>query len=79
MASADKDKLGPRPFDPVNIIWPTKAQILLYKRMGVKTDMNKHNEKKQGTAGNVSNKNHVKERKAELKENDKHSKKRVKI
>ena len=20
------------PFDPINIIWPTKAQILLYKR-----------------------------------------------
>ena len=66
MASADEDKLGPRPFwssqhylarkfaaeynylakwlrwikinwtqdpfDPVNIIWPTKAQILLYKK-----------------------------------------------
>ena len=45
----------------------------------MKTYMKKHNKKKQGTAGNVSNKNHVKERKAELKENDKHSKKRVKI
>ena len=78
MASADKDKLGPRPFDPVNIIWPTKAQILLYKRMGVKTDMNKHNEKKQGMAGSVSSRNHVKERKAKPKENDKCSRKRMK-
>ena len=33
------------PFDPVNIIWPIKAQILLYKRIGVKTDMKKHDKK----------------------------------
>ena len=33
------------PFDPVNIIWPTKAQILLYKRIGVKTDMKKDDKK----------------------------------
>ena len=23
---------APDPFDPINIIWPTKAQILLYKK-----------------------------------------------
>ena len=40
--------------------------------------MKKHDEKRQGTAGSVSSKNHVKERKAKPKENDKHSKKRVK-
>ena len=66
------------PFDLVNIIWPTKAQILLYKRIGVKTDMKKHNEKKHGTAGSVSSRNHVKERKAKSMENDKRSRKRVK-
>ena len=66
------------PFDPVNIIRPTKAQILLYKRMGVKTDMNKHNEKKQGMAGSVNSRNHVKERKAKPKENDKCSRKHMK-
>ena len=66
------------PFDLVNIIWPTKAQILFYKRIGVKTDMKKHDKKKQGMAGSVSSRNHVKERKAKPKENDKHSKKRVK-
>ena len=66
------------PFDPVNIIWPTKTQILFYKRMGVKTDMKKHDEKKQGTAGNVNSRKHVKERKTKLKENDKCSRKRVK-
>ena len=51
----------------------------MYKRIGVKTDMKKHDEKKQGMAGSVSSKNHVKERKAELKENDKRSRKHVKI
>ena len=66
------------PFDPVNIIWPTKTQILFYKRMGVKTDMKKHNEKKQRTAGNVNSRKHVKERKTKLKENDKCNRKRVK-
>ena len=66
------------PFDPVNIIWLTKAQILLYKRIGVKNDMKKHDEKKQGTVGNVSSRNHVKERKAKPKENDKRSRKHVK-
>ena len=66
------------PFDPVNIIWPTKTQILFYKRMGVKTNMKKHDEKKQGTAGNVNSGNHVKERKAKPKENDKCSRKRMK-
>ena len=44
----------------------------------MKTDMKKHDEKKQGTVGSVSSKNHVKERKAKLNENDKRSRKRVK-
>ena len=52
--------------------------MLLYKRIGVKTDMKKHDEKKQETAGSVRNRNHVKERKAKPKENDKHSMKRMK-
>ena len=65
-------------FDPVNIIWLTKAEILLCKRIGVKTDMKKHDEKKQGTVGSVSNRNHVKEGKAKLKENDKYNRKHVK-
>ena len=73
-----KTNLAQDPFDPVNIIWSTKVQILLYKRIGVKTDMKKHDEKKQGTVGSVSSKNHVKERKAKSKENDKRSRKRVK-
>ena len=55
------------PFDPVNIIWLTKAQTLLYKRIGVKNNMKKHNEKKQGVAGSVNNKNCMKERKAKQK------------
>ena len=73
-----KTNLAQDPFDPVNIIWSTKVQILLYKRIGVKTDMKKHDEKKQGTVGNVSSRNHVKERKDKSKENDKHSRKCVK-
>ena len=40
----------------------------MYKRIGVKTDMKKHDEKKQGTAGSVSSRRHVKKRKAKLKE-----------
>ena len=44
----------------------------------MKTNMKKHDEKKQGTAGSVSSGNHVKERKAKPKENDKRSKKRMK-
>ena len=56
------------PFDPVNIIWPTKTQILLYKIICVKTNMKKHNEKKQGTAGSVSSRNCIKERKSKPKE-----------
>ena len=73
------------PFDPINIIWPTKAQILLYKRIGLKIDMKKHDKKKQGTIGSVSNKKcqqqesrKEKKRKAKPKENDKHSRKFVK-
>ena len=56
------------PFDPVNIIWPTKTQILLYKRTGVKTNMKKYDEKKQGTTWSVSNRKCVKKRKVKLKE-----------
>ena len=55
------------PFDPINIIWPTKAQILSYKKIGVKTNMKKHDEKKKGIAGSVSSRNHVKERKSQTK------------
>ena len=40
--------------------------------------MKKYNEKKQGTVGSVSNRNHVKERKAKPKKNDKRSRKRMK-
>ena len=40
----------------------------MYKKIGVKTDMKKHDEKKQGTVGSVSSRNHVKQRKAKLKE-----------
>ena len=50
----------------------------MYKRIGVKTDMKKHDKKKQGTVGSVSSRNHVKERKAKSMENDKRSRKRVK-
>ena len=46
MASANKDKLTQDPFDLVNIIWPTNAQIILYKKIGMKTNMKKHDEKK---------------------------------
>ena len=44
----------------------------------MKTDMKKYDEKKQETVGSVSNRNHVKERKAKPKENDKCSRKRMK-
>ena len=44
----------------------------------MKIDMKKHDKKKQETAGSVSSRKHVKERKAKPKENDKRSKKRVK-
>ena len=40
----------------------------MYKRIGVKTNMKKHDEKKQGTAGSVSNRKRVKKRKVKLKE-----------
>ena len=78
MARQTKTNWAQDPFDPINIIWPTKAQILLCKRIGVKTDIKKHDEKKQGTVGSGSNRNHMKERKAKPKENDIHSRKRVK-
>ena len=44
----------------------------------MRTKMKKYDEKKHEMAGSVSNKNHVKERKAKPKENDKCSKKHVK-
>ena len=44
----------------------------------MKTDMKKHNEMKQGKARSVNSRNHVKERKAKLKENDKRSRKHMK-
>ena len=46
--------------------------------IGMKTDMKKHDEKKQGTVGSVSSRKRVKERKAKPKENDKRSRKRMK-
>ena len=55
MILTDQGKLGQDPFDPVNIIWPIKAQILLYKRICVK--MKKHDEKKLGTTRSVSSRN----------------------
>ena len=36
----------------------------MYKKIGVKANMKKHDEKKQGTTGSVSSRNHVKKRKA---------------
>ena len=48
------------------------------KKIGVKANIKKHGEKKQGAAGSVSSRNHVKERKDKSKENDKRSRKRVK-
>ena len=50
----------------------------MYKKIGMKANMKKHDEKKQGTAGGVSSRNHVKERKTKSKENDKHSRKLMK-
>ena len=47
----------------------------MYKRIGVKTNIKKHDEKKQGTAGNVSSRNCRKKRKAKSKENNKRSRK----
>ena len=54
------------------------AQILLYKKIGVKVNMKKDDEKKQEIVGSVRSRNHTKERKAKPKENDKHSMKRMK-
>ena len=68
MASANQGKLGPKPFWSSQHYWPTKAQILLYKIICVKTNMKKHNEKKQEIAGSVNSRNCVKERKSKLKE-----------
>ena len=50
----------------------------MYKRIGMKINMKKHDEKRQGMTGSVSSKNHVKERKAKPKENNKRSRKHVK-
>ena len=40
----------------------------MYKRIGVKTNMKKHDEKKQGISANVNSKNCMKERKVKPKE-----------
>jgi len=56
------------PFNPVNIIWPTKAKIFFYKKTDVKTNMKKHSEKKQGTTRSVNNSNCMKKRKVKPKE-----------
>ena len=56
------------PFNPIKIIWPTKAQILLYKRIRVKPNKKKHYGKKQGIVESINNKNCVKERKIKPKE-----------
>ena len=40
----------------------------MYKRIGVKTNMKKHDKKKHGILGNVSSKNCMKERKVKPKE-----------
>ena len=50
----------------------------MHKRISVKTDMKKHDEKKQGMAGSVSSRKSLKKRKAKPKENDKRSRKRMK-
>ena len=55
--------MGLIPFDSVNTIWPTKAQILFYKRIAVKTNM-----KKQGIVESVSSRNYMKKRKVKTKE-----------
>ena len=61
------------PFDPVNIIWPTKAQILLYKKIGMKTDIMKRNKERQEVlaAG-------IAWRESQTKGNDKCSRKHMK-
>ena len=50
----------------------------MYKKIGVKANMKKYDEKKQGTTRDVNRRNHVKERKAKPKENDKRSRKHMK-
>ena len=47
---------------------PQKSKSFCIKKIGVKTDIKKHGEKKQGTAGSVSSRKRVKKRKAKLKE-----------
>ena len=59
MASADQGKLGLRPFLSSQHYLAHKALILLYKRICVKTNMKKHDEKKQGTTGSVSSKKRI--------------------
>ena len=66
--------MGLIPFDPVNIIWSTKAQIFLYKTIGVKTNMNKHDEKKQGIAKCVSKRKCVNEKEYKIREKTKENK-----
>ena len=57
---------------------PQRPKSFCIKKIGVKTDIKKHSEKKQGMTGSVSSRNHVRERKAKPKENDKRSRKHVK-
>ena len=47
---------------------PQRPKSFCIKKIGVKTNMKKHDEKKQGTVGSVSSRNYVKERKAKPKE-----------
>ena len=47
---------------------PQRPKSFCIKRIGLKTNMKKHDEKKQGTTRSVSSRKHVKERKAKLKE-----------
>ena len=47
---------------------PQKPKSFCIKKIGEKTDIKKHGEKKQGTARSVSSRKRVKKRKAKLKE-----------
>ena len=47
---------------------PQRPKSFCIKKIGLKTDMKKHDEKKQGIIGSVSSRKCVKKRKAKLKE-----------
>ena len=47
---------------------PQRPKSFCIKKIGLKTDMKKHDEKKLGIIGSVSSRKCVKERKAKLKE-----------